>query len=66
MTAIAPEEAQIQIEGGGMEFRGHEIGGNMTVAGRAPKVLEQPEADGTFKVDGQAGDGKRVLTNVTH
>ena len=32
MTAIAPEGAQIQFEGGGVELRTHEIGGEMTVA----------------------------------
>ena len=32
MTAIGREEAQVEIEGGGVEFRTHEIGGDMTVA----------------------------------
>ena len=32
MKAIAREEAQIQLEGGGVELRTHEIGGDMTVA----------------------------------
>ena len=32
MTAIGREEAQVQIEGGGVEIRTHEIGGDMTVA----------------------------------
>ena len=32
MTAIAPEGARIQLEGGGVELRTHEIGGDMTVA----------------------------------
>ncbi len=32
MKAIAREEAQIQMEGGGVELRTHEIGGDMTVA----------------------------------
>ena len=32
MNAIAREEAQILMEGGGVELRTHEIGGDMTVA----------------------------------
>ena len=32
MTAIGREEAQVQIEGGGVDIRTHEIGGDMTVA----------------------------------
>ena len=32
MTAIGREEAQVEIEGGGVEFRTYEIGGDMTVA----------------------------------
>ena len=37
MTAIAREEAQILLEGGGVEVRTHEIGGDVTVSfGRAP------------------------------
>ena len=41
MTAIGREEAQVEIEGGGVEFRTHEIGGDMTVAFiRAPAGMD--------------------------